>query len=83
MGETAGGSLERSEDVESPDGEGPGDRDRLKLLCRQVRLPGVELAALAGSDELLGVGNGRRPVEALSKCLADEGSGSGVMTTDA
>ena len=45
--------FEGSYHVEAPDHEWPGDGDGLKLLCRQMSLPSVELASLTPTDDLL------------------------------
>ena len=51
--EVARALFEGSYHVEAPDHERPGDGDGLKLLCRQMSLPSVELASLAPADDLL------------------------------
>ena len=45
-------------------------------------LPGVELAALAGSHDVGGVGDYGGLVEPLPKCIAHEGARRGVVTVD-
>jgi len=50
---------------------------------REVRFPGIELATLAGSYDVGGVGDRGGPVEALSKCVTHEGARRGVVTADA
>ena len=53
VSEAAWALFEGSYHVEAPDREWPGDGDGLKLLCRQMSLPSVELASLTPADDLL------------------------------
>ena len=53
VGEAAQALFEGSYHVEAPDHEWPGDGDGLKLLCRQMSLPSIELASLTPADDLL------------------------------
>ena len=73
--------LERPNQVEPPDREGPRDGDHLETLGREVCLPSVVLAPFAGAYDLLGVGYYSGPVEALSECVSNQGSGCGMMFT--
>ena len=47
--------LERTNHVQTSDGEGPRDRDGLESLSRQVCLPGEVLASLTGAHDVLGI----------------------------
>ena len=51
-------------------------------MGREVSLPSVVLAPFAGAYDLLGIGYRGRPVEALSECVFDQGSGRGMVTID-
>lgn len=77
------GPPEISNHVKAPDCKWPGDRDGLEHLRRQVDLAGEILAPLEGPDEVLGIGKGRRPAEAMPKGLVDEGSRGGMVPVDA
>jgi hypothetical protein len=46
-----------------------------------MRLRGESLASIAMLDDVLGIVEGREPVEPRSKSLGDEGSTAGVMPT--
>jgi hypothetical protein len=46
-----------------------------------MKLRGESLASIAMLDDVLGVVEGREPVEPRSKSLGDEGSTVGVMPT--
>ena len=50
-------------------------------MGREVRLPGIELANLARSYDVSGVGDRGGLVEALSKRVTHEGARRGVMAT--
>ena len=52
-------------------------------MGREVHLPGVELATLAGPHNIGGVGDRGGPVKALSKRVTHVGARRGVMTTGA
>ena len=65
---------ERPQDVQPPDREGPRERDGLEVLRRHVDLLGVELAGLTVLDQLGGVMERSRPVEALAESFPDEGA---------
>ena len=67
MGEAPGRLLQKPDEVEAPDGEGPGDGDHLQGLSREVGLPCIELATLIGLDDLCGVCHGGGLVETLSE----------------
>ena len=82
MGEASGCLFEWSYQVEPPDHEGPHDGDHLESLGREVCLPSVVLAPFAGAYDLLGVGYCSGPVEALSECVSNQSSRSGVVTAD-
>ena len=45
-------------------------------------MPSVVLAPFVGAYNLFGVGYRGRPVEALSECISDQGSGRGMVTAD-
>ena len=45
-------------------------------------MPSVVLAPFVGAHDLLGVGYCSGPVEALSKCVSNQGSRRGVVTID-
>ena len=61
--------LDRPNQIEPPDREGPRGGDHLECLGREVSLPSVVLAPFVGAYDLLGVGYCSGPVEALSKCV--------------
>ena len=65
-------SRERSQNVEPLDRERPREGDGLKSLSRLVHLLSMELARLAGPDELGGVLERGGPLEALDESLADK-----------
>ena len=48
----------------------------------QMGLPSIVLIPYAGAHNLFGIGYHSRPVEALSECIFDQGSGRGVVTID-
>ena len=75
-------SFERPDQIKPLDHEWPRDGDRLDCLGRQVGLPGIVLTPFVGAHNLLSVGHHGRPVEALSECVSDQGSGCGMMSTD-
>ena len=72
--------FERPNQVEPPDREGPRDGDHLECLGREVSLPSVVLAPLAGAYDQLGVGYCSGPVETLSECVPNQGSRRGMVT---
>ena len=45
-------------------------------------MPSIVLAPSVGAHDLLGVGYYSGPVEALSKCVPNQGSRHGVVTAD-
>ena len=53
VSEAAWALFEGSYHVEALDREWPGDGDGLKLLCRQMSLPSIELASLTPANDLL------------------------------
>ena len=55
MGEAPGRFLYRPDEVEAPDSEGLGNEDRLHSLGQEVDLASIELASLAGPNDLSGV----------------------------
>ena len=67
-------SRERDQDVQPPDHERPREWDSLEALSRLVDLLGMELAGLAGSDQLGAVVERRRPVELDAEHLSHEGA---------
>ena len=82
MGEAPGCLFEWPNQVEPPDHEGPCDGDHLESLGWKVCLPSVVLAPFAGAYNLLGISYCSGLVEALSKCVSNQGSRHGVVTTD-
>ena len=50
-----------------PNSKEPSDGDRLQSLSWEVDLSSVEQASLTGPDDLLCVGHGGGPLEALSE----------------
>ena len=72
MGVAPGGLLQKPNHVEPPHGERPCDGDGLEGLGREVRLPCIVLASLAGAYQLRGVSNRRWLVESLAKGIFDE-----------
>ena len=75
--------LQRVNEVQSPHCKRPRDGDGLHSVGWEVRLPGVELATLAGPHDVGGVGDRGGPVKALPKCIAHEGARRSVLTADA
>ena len=82
MGVAPGRLLQRSNQIEPPDHEGPRDGDHLECLGREVSLPSVVLTPFAGAYNLLGIGYYGGPVEALPKCIPNQGSWCSMMTAD-
>ena len=82
MGVSSGRLLERSNQIESPNHEGPRDGDHLECLGQEVSLPSVVLTPFVGAYNLLGIGYYGGPVEALSECIPNQGSWCGMMTVD-
>ena len=82
MGVTPGCLLERPNQIEPLDHEGPCDGDHLECLGREVSLSSVVLAPFAGAYDLLGIGYYSGPVEALSECIPNQGSRRGMVTAD-
>jgi hypothetical protein len=70
---------QRSDHVEPPHGERPGEGDGLERLCWEVCLPSVELATLADSHDVLGISDRSGPVKTLSKHAADDDSGGRMV----
>jgi hypothetical protein len=68
----SGGRREFLDKVESPNGEGPRDRDCLKFLRGDVLLFGKELASLTSSHNVLRVFNRGRLVKPLSKGITHQ-----------
>ena len=81
MGE-APGLFEWPGQVEPLDCEGPCDGDHLECLGQEVSLLSVVLAPFVGAHNLLSVSYYGWPVEALSECVSDQGSRSGMVTAD-
>ena len=52
-------------------------------MGREVYLSSVELATLAGPNDVSGVGDRGGPVKALPKCVTHEGAWHGVVAADA
>jgi hypothetical protein len=69
--EASNGGLEGPDRVEAPAGEWPRRRYGSEDLRRDVLLLGEELAPRAFFHDVLGVGEGRRPVKARPECLSD------------
>ena len=61
----------------------PRDGDGLQSVGREVCLPGVELATLAGSYDVGGIGDRSGPVKSLPKRVTHEGAWCGMMAADA
>ena len=79
VGEAPGRVLQRPYEVESPDGKGPGDGDRLQSLSGEMNLPSVKLASLTGPHDLRGVSHGGGLVEALPEGISYQRSRHGVV----
>ena len=47
-----------------------------------MSLPSIVLTPFVGEHDMLGVGYCSGPVEALSKCVSNQGSRCGVVTVD-
>ena len=77
-----GRPIERSNQIEPLDHEGPRDGDYLECLGQEVSLPSVVLTPFAGAYDLLGVGYRGGPIEALSECVSNQGPWRGVVTAD-
>ena len=69
MGVAPGRLLERPNQIEPLDREGPCDGDHLECLGGEVGLLSVVLAPFVGAYDLLGVGYCSGPVEPLSECI--------------
>ena len=82
VGVAPGCLLERPNQIEPLDHEGPCDGDHLECLGWEVSLPSVVLMPFVGAHDLLGICYYSGPVEALSKCVSNQGSRHGVVTTD-
>lgn len=67
VGVAPGRFLQRPYQIQSPDREWSRDGYGLQGLSAQMCLPGVELAALVGANDVSHVGHSRRPVESLAK----------------
>jgi hypothetical protein len=65
--------------IEPPLREGPCNRYGAQFRCRRMRLRGKSLTCVATLDNVLGVMEGRKPVEPRSKSLGDEGLAAGIM----
>ena len=72
MGVALGCLLERPNQIEPLDLEGPCDGDHLECLGREVSLPSVVLTPFAGAYNLLGVGYYGGPVEALLEWISNQ-----------
>ena len=72
MGVAPEGLLQRPNHVEPPHNEWPCNGDGLEGLGREVRLPRIVLASLAGAYQLGGVSNRRWLVEPLAEGISDE-----------
>ena len=65
---------EGSDQIQSPDREGPRDGDGLEGLRREMGLPGIVLTPLARSNDARCIGDRRRPVKALPEGVAHQRS---------
>ena len=74
--------LERPNQIEPPNHEGPRDGDHLECLGWEVSLPNVVLAPFIGAYDLLGVGYYSGLVEAVLECVPNQGSRHGVVIVD-
>jgi hypothetical protein len=72
---------EQPHHVEFPQSKRPCDGDGLKRSCQEVSLSSIELAALLGSHDILGVRHCCGPVKSLSESFSDKSSQTGVMST--
>jgi hypothetical protein len=82
MSEAARGLFEGSDHVKAPDHEWPGDGDGLKLLCRQMSLPSIELASFTPANNLLCISQRSRLVKTLAKGFLDQRPRGHVMSVD-
>ena len=82
VGVALGCLLERSNQIEPPDREGPCDGDQLECLGREVNPSSVILTPFIGAYNLLSVGYRGGPVEALLECVSNQGPRRGMVTTD-
>ena len=82
VGVAPGCLFERPNQVKPLDREGPRDGDHLECLGWEVSLSSVVLAPFTGAYDLLSIGYCSGPVEALSKCVSNQGSRRGMVTTD-
>ena len=67
-------SWERSQEIQPPDRERPGERDSLESSRGLVNLLGVELAGVGGLDDCSCTLKHRGPVESTPEDLALEGA---------
>jgi hypothetical protein len=79
VGKASGCSLQRSDQVEAPNGEWPRDGDGLQGMSQEMVLPCIVLTSFAGAYQLNGVGDRGWPIETLPECVSDEGSRHRVM----
>ena len=82
MGVAPGRFLQRSNQIEPLDHEGPCDGDHPECLGQEVSLPSIVLTPFVGVYDLLDIGYYSGPVEALSECIPNQGSRRGMVTTD-
>jgi hypothetical protein len=82
MNLSIGHLLEGPIQIEPPDRECPHDGDRMECLGWQVGLPSIVLTPFTGAHYLLGIGHRGGLAEALSKCVSDQGSRCGLVSTD-
>ena len=82
VGVSSGRLLERSNQIEPPDREGPCDGDHLECLGQKMNLLSIVLTPFAGAYDLLGVGYCSGPVEALSECVSNHGPRCGMVTIE-
>ena len=82
VGVSSGCLLERPNQIEPPDHEGPCDRDHLECLGQEVSLSSIVLTTFIGAHDLLGVDYYSGLVEARSECISNNGSRRGLVTVD-
>jgi hypothetical protein len=80
VSEAPGCFLQGSNQVKPLNGEWPCDGDSLEGISREMGLPCIVLASFVGVYQLNGVKDHGWPIEALPKCVSDEGSRRRVMT---
>ena len=74
VGVAPGSFLQRPNHIQPPHGERSRDGDGLEGLGREVRLPCIVLASLAGAYQLRGVSDRCWPIESLVEGVSNERS---------